>query len=373
MNIITGTQNPFKQVLITSICLWFIFHSNIYAASPDETGISSLVSSLKIDTPLTFCGEEVPVNNQEVRERLEKEILLSLWNRPQVLLWLKRSTRYLPYIEETLKQNGLPDDLKFIAIAESALLPHAGSTKGAVGFWQFVAATGKRYGLVINVNIDERRNIFTSTAAAVKYLKELHDKFKSWTLVTAAYNMGEEGLMAEILEQDTEDYYQLYLPLETQQYIFRILSVKLILSNPVKYCFNLSQNDYYPPLEYDEIKINCIQDTPVRIIAQSAKTKFKVIKDLNPEIRGYYLTKGEHKILVPKGASDGFDVRYQDNIKKYLTALKEGIYTVKIGDNLTSIAEKFNVPLKSLIIWNKLDISRPIHPGDRLIIHKDTK
>lgn len=365
--------NLLKWILTTSICLWFIFFPEIYAESPDRSNLPSLVSFLRIDSPLQFCGEDVPVNNQEVRERLEKEILLSLGDPPQIVLWLKRSTRYLPHIEKELKKNGMPDDLKYLAIAESALRPHAGSKKGAMGFWQFLAGTGRKYGLVIDEYSDERRNIFISTEAAIRYLKDLHNKFKSWTLVAAAFNMGEDGLMAEILEQGVNDYYQLYLPLETQRYIFRILSVKLIFSNPEKYGFILTESDYYPPLEFDEIKVNCPQDIPIRIIAQAGKTQFKVIKDLNPEIRGYYLSKGEHSILIPKGASNGFQSSYKNYLKKYISAHKEQIYIVKKGDNLSSIAEKYDIPLKNLIIWNKIKINRPIHPGDRLIIHKNGK
>ncbi|MGD9161589.1 MAG: transglycosylase SLT domain-containing protein [Desulfobacteraceae bacterium] len=362
-----------KWAVIASTCFWFLFSQDIYAESTDRIDLPSLVSSLRIDTLLEFCGEEVPVNNQEVQERLEKELLLSLWNRPQVVLWLKRSTRYFPYIEQTLEQNGIPDDLKYLAIAESALLAHAGSKKGAMGFWQFLSGTGKKYGLVIDEYTDERRNIFASTAAAMRFLKELHKQFNSWTLVAAAFNMGEEGLMAEILEQGTDNYYQLYLPLETQRYIFRILSVKLIFSDPEKYGFNLTENDFYPPLEFDEVKVKCPKEVPIRIIARAGKTQFKVIKDLNPEIRGYYLSKGKHNILIPKGASDGFKARYKDYMKKYLAAHKERIYIVKKGDNLTSIAEKYDVPLKNLIIWNHIDVSRPIHPGDHIIIHSNKK
>ena len=367
----TGSNylNLLKGIFLTSIWLWSLFLPNLYAETYDHNDFPSLLSSLRIDTPLEFCGEEVPVNSQEIKERLEKEMLLSLWDRPQIVLWLKRSTRYLPYIEQALKQNGLPDDLKYIAIAESALRPHAGSGKGAMGFWQFLSGTGRKYGLVINENIDERRNIFASTAAAIQYLQELYKELKSWTLVAAAYNMGEEGMMAEILEQGVNNFYQLYLPLETQRYIFRIISVKLIFADPEKYGFILAEDDYYPPLEFDEIKINCPQEIPIRIIAQAGKTQFKVIKDLNPEIRGYFLSKGNHNILIPRGASDGFQSRFKNYIKKYISAQKERIYIVKKGDNLSSIAEKYDIPLKNLIIWNHIDINRPIHPGDRLIIH----
>ena len=267
----------------------------------------------------------------------------------------------------------MPDDLKYLAIAESALLPHAGSQKGAIGFWQFVPGTGRKFGLVVDEYIDERRNFYASTAAAMKYLKELYEEFDSWTLVAAAFNMGDEGLTAEILEQGTDDYYRLYLSLETQRYVFRVLSVKLIFSDPEKYGFYLTGKDYYPPLEFDEVKVSCSEETPIRIIAQAAKTQFKVIKDLNPEIRGYYLTEGKHTILIPKGASNGFQARFQEYIKKYISAQKERIYIVKEGDNLSSIADKYDVPLKTLLIWNNIDHTRPIHPGDRLVIHKNKR
>lgn len=341
------------------------------AVSNELSDIPSLISSLGLDPALEFCGGKVPVENQEVRERFEKELLLTLWDRPQIILWLKRSRRYLPHIEQVLKENGLPDDIKYIAFAESALRPHAGSSKGAMGFWQFMADTGRKYGLRIDAYVDERRNIFSSTAAAIRYLKELYRKFGSWELAAAAYNMGEEGLMAEILEQDTNNYYQLYLPLETQRYIFRILSVKLILLDPEKYGFKLNDDDYYPPLSYDQVQVDCRQETPIRIVAQSANTYFKAIKDLNPEIRGHYLGEGTHKILIPKGASEGFQDRYAELVAKYITARKEKVYIVRKGDNLSSIAEKFDVPLAALIIWNRIDLKRPIYPGQRLVIYAD--
>jgi hypothetical protein len=369
MNILTPRFSAIGLGLITA-CLAFFILADDPAASASPAQFPSLISALHVDPPLEFCGEEVPIKNPEIRERFEKELLLSLWDRPQVILWLKRSSRYLPHIEEMLRMNGLPDDLEYLALAESALRPHAGSHKGAVGFWQFTAATGRKYGLSINRDIDERRNIFASTRAAIQYFKELHDSFGSWTLAVAAYNMGEEGLMAEILEQDTNNFYQLYLPLETQRYPFRILSVKLILRNPEKYGFSLTEKDYYSPLTFDQVQMKCLHETPIRVIAQAADTRFKVIKDLNPEIRGHYLSLGSHSILIPKGSAKGFHSRLNTYMKKFLAAQKERIYIVRKGDNLSTIAEKFDIPLAALIIWNRIDLKRPIHPGDRLIIHR---
>jgi membrane-bound lytic murein transglycosylase D len=304
-------ESVIKWPLVVLLGIGLFSSLYLFGGSTKSSSYPSLVASLRIDTPLEFCGERVPLEIQEVRERMEKELLLTLWDRPQVILWLKRSRRYLPYIEEILQRHAIPDDLKYVALAESALRPHVGSSKGAIGFWQFMRHTGRQYGLIVNRRIDERRNIFASTQAAIRYFKDLKKQFGSWTLAAAAYNMGDEGLKAEIREQGTTDYYRLYLPLETQRYVFRILSIKLIFADPARYGFHLSDEDYYPPIEFDRIQIHCLRDVHLRIIAQAAKTHFKVIKDLNPEIRGYSLPAGEHTILIPKGASEGFETRYR--------------------------------------------------------------
>lgn len=338
-------------------------------ATLERPTFPSLISALNDLESLEFCGERVPLEIQQVRERMEKELLLTLGDRPQVILWLKRSRRYLPHIENMLKKGGLPEDLKYVAIAESALRAHVSSPKAAVGFWQFMVHTGRRQGLTINDRIDERRNLFLSTEAAIRYFKELHEKLGSWTLAAAGYNMGEEGLMAEILEQETKDYYQLYLPDETQRFIFRILSAKLVVLKPEKYGFKLAEEDYYPPLEFDQVQVKCLQEVPIRIVARAAKTRFKVIKGLNPEVRGHYFSKGTHTILIPKGSSKGFQRRFDRLAKEFWGSKSKRIYVVKAGDNLSTIAAKFNVPLPALIIWNRLDFKRPIYPGDRLIIH----
>jgi len=330
-----------------------------------------LISRARVSGPLEFCGEPVELESQEVRERFEKELLLIMWDRPQVALWIKRSNRYMPIIEKLLKEHDMPDDLKYVAIIESALRPHAGSRKGAIGFWQFMEATGLKYGLEINSEKDQRRNIFYSTEAAIAYFKALHDLLGSWTLAAAAYNMGEQGLQSEILAQKTENYYHLYLPLETQRYVLRIIAAKLILSEPDAFGFEYTAQDLYPPLQFDRLKLHCFQETPISIIAQAAHTEFKKIKDLNPEIRGHFLAAGSHRILIPKGAAAGFQERFKSLVDQWKAENKERVYVVKEGDNLSSISERFNVPLPALIIWNRLEKNKPIHPGDRLVIYPE--
>lgn len=334
-------------------------------------GPPHLMESIRLKTPLDFCGEKVPLDNQEVRERLEKEMLLALWDRPQVILWIKRANRHLPIIEKMLKKNNMPNDLKYISLIESALRPHVGSSKGAIGFWQFTEGTGVKYGLKINDQIDERRSIFASTQAAMLFLKELYQTFGSWTLAAAAFNMGKEGLQTEILTQKTNNYYHLYMPLETQQYVLRIIAAKLIVSNPKKYGFHLTKSDLYPPLAYERVTVECTDKIPIRIVAEAAKTHFKVIKDLNPEIRGYYLNKGSYTLSIPAGSSKLFQSRYKKLLKQWISKKDEYVYVVKNGDNLSLIAERFGVPLPALFLWNNLKINEPIHPGDRLIIYPD--
>jgi len=340
-------------------------------ATLEPLQIPSLMSSVRISGPLDFCGEPVELDNRDVSERLEKELLLTLWGRPQVVLWIKRSNRYFPIIEKMLEEHKMPQDLKYIAIAESALRPHAGSKKGAIGFWQFLKSSGRKYGLSINSEKDERRNIFRSTEAAIAYLKQLYDILGSWTLSAAAYNMGENGLQSEILAQNTRNFYHLYLPLETQRYILRIISAKLILSDPESYGFRFTEKDLYPPLQFDRIKLECFQETPISVVAAAANTRFKVIKDLNPEIRGHFLAAGNHRILVPQGAAGGFQARFKTLVDQWLAENRERVYVVKEGDSLSAIAERFNVPLPALIIWNRLKLREPIHPGQHLIIYSD--
>jgi hypothetical protein len=329
---------------------------------------ASMISSMKIAGPLDFCGEPVPLDDPDARERLERELLVMVWNRPQVILWIKRSGRYMPHIEEVLRQNEMPGDLKYLAVIESSLISQVTSSKGARGYWQFMESTGKRYGLSVDANVDERRNFYTSTKAALRYLKDLYAMLGSWTLAAAAYNMGEEGLKAEMVIQKTKNYYRLYLPMETQRYVFRALSVKMILSNPEKYGFRLTKEDLYTPVPFTRVELTCEQETPISLVAQAAGTSFKVIKELNPEVKGHYLAKGRHILSIPENAAEGFRARYEERLKEWKAAYKESIYAVKKGETLSSIAAKFDVPLPALLVWNHLSSAAKIKPGDRLVI-----
>ncbi|BBO87332.1 lytic transglycosylase domain-containing protein [Desulfosarcina ovata] len=331
-----------------------------------------LLSALLLETPVMLCGEPVPVEDPQVVERYEKEKLLSVGDRAQVILWLKRTGRYFPHIETVLKEKGLPDDIKYLAIVESALRVHAGSSKGAMGVWQLMPQTARKYGLTVNSRFDERRNFYRSTEAALDYLKALYERFGSWSLSLAAYNMGEEGLEAQILEQGTSDYYRLYLPLETQRFVFRLLAIKHIVEAPEKYGFHLSANDYYPPEIFSVVTVQAMGDLPVRLIAKAAQTDFKTIKDLNPELRGYYLAAGTRRFHVPENGKAGFNDRLARLIEADKKVYDQRIYMVRKGDSLSGIAEKFDVPLAALLIWNRIGLRDVIHPGQHLVISPPT-
>lgn len=321
-------------------------------------------------TQVSFCGETVPVSISDVRERFEREFLLITEDRAQVLLWLKRSRRYLPQIESMLKAKNMPLDLQYVAVVESALLPHAGSSKGAMGFWQFIESSAKSFNLVVNSHIDERRNLNASTAAALRYLSILFEKFGSWSLAVAAYNMGENALFSQMAEQGVNDYYKLNLSQETQRFLFRILCVKLIFSNPREYGFPLNDDEYYQPFECDKIAFRPEKETPVRIIAEAAGTYFKMIKDLNPEILGNSLPPGSYSLFVPKDSSQDFETRFKLLMNKLHAERKEQTYKVKKGESLSKIASKFNVPLSSMLAWNRLEHTRSIRAGERIVIFR---
>ena len=337
---------------------------------PPPLDFSALIGAARVQGPLDFCGEPVPLEDPDVRERMEREILSTLADPHQVILWIKRSRQSLAPIEDHLKRQELPDDLKYVAIAESALRPHAGSPKGAMGFWQFIEPTGRKYGLQIDTARDERRNLQSSTAAAIAYLKDLRQMFGSWTLAVAAYNMGENGLRSDMAQQNARDYYRLYLPLETQRYVFRILTAKLILRNPERYGFRLEPGDIYPPVACETVTVETDRELALLAVAQAAGTYVKTVKDLNPELRGYLLGPGRHTVLVPQGGAKGFQERLARITRAEAENLRETVYIVKPGDTLSEIAERHGVSLADVRAWNRLDAKKSIQPGMRLVLQQ---
>ncbi|MEH0021060.1 MAG: transglycosylase SLT domain-containing protein [Desulfobacter sp.] len=336
--------------------------------SPDRHAVPPLLETLRFSGDIDLCGQDIPYDRTEIRERLEKEMMLAVWNRPQVILWLKRAHRYFPHIEKILREENLPLDMKYVPVIESAIRPHSRSGKGAVGYWQFLKSTGRKYGLRIDNRIDERRNLFASTRAACRYLKKLHGDFDSWLLALAAYNMGEFGLNTEIEAQGTRDFFSLYLPLETQRYVFKIIAAKMIMAHPEYYGFHLEPRDLYPVFTYSKINFSMNSEVPLSLIARAAETSFKVIKDMNPEIRGYYIEGNKTTILVPKGREKGFKPRFKSLHKAWKQKDRTRFHVVRPGESLIGIAKHYNMNLATLLRLNKFSYKKVIHPGDRILV-----
>ena len=335
---------------------------------PSDEAIPSLIQSIQFKGEIRFCGEPVPYHRPDVRQALEKELLLAMWKRPQVILWLKRSKQFFPHIEAVLEKENLPLDLKYVPVIESAMLPHARSSAGAMGYWQFMKATGRRYGLKVNSDLDERRNLFKSTRAASRFFKDLRKRTGSWAAALAGYNMGEHGLASEMEVQKTRDYYSLYLPLETRRYVFKAVAAKLIMEDPERFGFKMDHGDYYPLFSYSTLNFNSGSAVPLQLISQAAKISFKTLKDWNPEIRGYYLPRGKIAVLVPPGSEKGFQARFDKLYKGWKKKNAPRFHRVKSGETLSGIAAKYGLSLGRLLRLNRFSVTKVIHPGERVVI-----
>ena len=260
-----------------------------------------VIHDFPLPETVTLCGEKIPLEIPWIWEMLDREFNITVWDRAQVFMYLKRAGRYFPYIEKMLLAKGMPDDLKYLAVAESALLTYSRSKKGARGPWQFMTLAARSNGLRRDRYVDERLNFERATQAALNNLKRLEEKFGSWALAMAAYNGGETRLRRAIKEQKTIDYYRLNLPLETERYIFRIAAIKIILENPERYGYHLAKERAYEPLAYDAVEATFKASVDIMVIAESIGTDFKMIKELNPQFIKDYIPAGQHFLKVPAG------------------------------------------------------------------------
>jgi len=238
---------------------------------------------------LEFCGERVPLERWEVRERLERELLSNSYQHGATLYILMLSSRYFPVIEERLKANGMPDDLKYVCVAESSLQQNAMSGVGAASFWQFMKDTGPRYGLEINDEVDERFNVVKATDAACNYFREAKDKFNSWTAATASYNCGQAGYARQADFQESNNYYDLIFPDETNRYVFRILALKYIISNASAFGLMPLKGEDFRPLRTKTIEVTTTIEN-LNDFAKNNGTTYKMLKIYNPWLRGHKLT-----------------------------------------------------------------------------------
>ncbi len=274
--------------LIACTCLLSLIACNAKQPSNDETpsqlkgNYLAYLSSLKLPEELTFCGEKVPLEIPEVRERAEREFYLNLQSPGQLILYIKRAGRFFPMFEKILKEENTPEDIKFLAVAESALFM-ARSPKDAIGVWQFMAPTAKSMGLQVDDYVDERRHIEKSTRAAIAYLRSGYSYSKSWSLAAAGYNMGHGSVKENMDFQKTETFYDLFLNEETSRYVLRIAVIKELMTHSEKYGLNLESHDQYQPEKTVSVKCTSgISDLTQWALQHG--TTYKDVKILNPWI-----------------------------------------------------------------------------------------
>lgn len=233
-----------------------------------------------IPDTLSFAGERVPLNQYYVRESLDRELVSNMYYQSNTLFNIKRATRVFPTIERILKEQGVPEDFKYLCVIESGL-QCVTSPAGAQGWWQFMKTTGQKYGLEVGDDIDMRNHLEASTVAACKYLKDLKRRFGSWTSAAAAYNCGEGGLNKRLVAQRQDSYYELLLNQETQRYVYRILALKLIMQHPQDYGFYVRRCDTYPEVPTTEVDLGG-QEVDLVDFATEHGTTYKALRSLNP-------------------------------------------------------------------------------------------
>jgi hypothetical protein len=293
-------------IFINLIILGFIFinaksDKTITYDGPTYTSDTYKIKALKLPENLNFAGEAIPISKPDIKERMDRELLVNTYWQSNGLLLIKRAEKYFPIIEPILKKNGIPNDFKYLAVIESGL-QNVTSPKGAKGFWQLMKSTAKENRLEVNRNVDERYNLELSTQVACNYFLKAKEKFGTWTLAAAAYNNGISGITRKIEAQKVNNYYDLLVGDETGRYIPRLIAVKEILTHPEKYGFVFDATDLYYPTPTYKVKV----DTPIHNIALFAKgfkINYKILKLHNPWLRENHLNNKSRKlyyISLPK-------------------------------------------------------------------------
>ena len=286
-----------RSTIYLSLLIAFFFLNAIHISDvgPEKnTHETYNIKALKIPENLTFAGEKVPTDRYDIRERMDRELLVNTYWQSNGLLMMKRANKFFPVIEPLLKKYGIPDDFKYLAVAESGLQNNS-SPAGASGFWHFLRTSAREYGLEVNRNVDERYHLGLATKVAAAYLKKSKERFGTWTLAAAAYNAGNARIANRLKTQQVDDYYDLLLNSETSRYVFRIVALKEIMSNPKKYGFEFDEEDLYSLPKTRTVEV----DTAIVNIASFAKhfgTNYKVLKLHNPWLRENKLNNKSRKL-----------------------------------------------------------------------------
>ena len=253
--------------------------------------VPSLTMTPEVPSSVPFCGKEIDLTRYDRREAYDRELSTFTYYHATTMLLFKRANRYFPVIEPILKENGIPDDFKYLAVIESHLDPRVTSPAKAVGMWQFLESTGRQYGLMITPTVDERCHVEKATVAACKYLMEAYGKYGDWPTVAASYNAGMGRITDELAKQEEESSLDLWLVEETSRYVYRILAIKQIFENPSKYGFMLRSRDLYKTIPTKEVTVS--QDIPnLATFAKEHGITYADLKRLNPWLRDRKLVTG---------------------------------------------------------------------------------
>lgn len=292
-----------KKIQVLGVITLLVLVSGvfIYATSGEQKDKQFKVGTAQyFPTEVDFAGEKAPLQIADVKERFDRELLVNANLHSSIILIMKRANRAFPVIEPILKQYGVPDDFKYLAVIESALM-NAVSPSGAKGVWQFMPDTAKEKGMEVNDGVDERYHLKKATEAACKYLLQAKEKFGNWTLAAASYNGGMTGVNNKIAEQKVTDYYDLLLTDETSRYVFRILALKEIMKNPTLYGFDVAKHELYDNIPTKTIEVDS-SITDLATFAKSQGINYKILKIHNPWLRDKKLsnpTKKKYQLEIP--------------------------------------------------------------------------
>lgn len=283
-------MNSFKLLYFLFVIVLFSQCTVVNSTSPTQTNTQKIPV---LPESISFSGEAIPLDKHYVLERLDRELLVnSFWHSNSILV-LKRAAKYFPIIEPILKENGIPDDFKYLAVIESGLT-NVTSPAGAEGFWQFMPQTAIDYGLEVNGDIDERLHLIKSTKSAAAYIRDAYAEFGNWTLAAAAYNAGVQRIKTSLKEQQIKSYYNLFLNKETSRYMYRLLATKLIFESPETYGFVIPKSQTYPFPKTKLLKVGATAIDWV-VFAQSQNMSYADLREMNPWIKGYQLSNRNNK------------------------------------------------------------------------------
>lgn len=307
----TATAQHFLMpVIYISLCFVFAFLLNSGSLNEDEKNRSDFeehyrIHSIPLPALVMFADEPISLSDPDNLERYDKELLTNIYWQSQTLLFIKRAHKYFPVIEKILREQNIPDDFKYLAVAESGLQYAVVSPSNAVGVWQFLEGTGKRYGLTINEEVDERYHLEKATLAACAYFREAYNEFNSWALVAASYNMGIDGVRKQLALQQSRTFNDLYLNNETSRYLFRIIAIKNILQQPEQFGFHVPVAQHYKSPESIVVHVNSSLPDLAKFANQN-NSGYRWLKLLNPWLRKNNLTLKDNRdyfIRLPKQSS----------------------------------------------------------------------